>query len=78
VDTKAILIEVLKYVNVKDLVLEALVEKIIYVKIDELVAKTDNTLDDGLAAILKPQLKQLIASYIDEKIAELTAEEPAV
>ena len=77
-DTKAILIEVLKYVNVKDLVLEALVEKIIYVKIDELVAKTDNTLDDGLAAILKPQLKQLIASYIDEKIAELTAEEPAV
>ena len=77
-DTKAILKEVLKYVNVKDLVLEALVEKLIYVKIDELVAKTDNTLDDGLAAILKPQLKQLFASYIDEKIAELTTEDPAV
>lgn len=68
---KEMIVEVLKYVNVEGLIADLLLEKIVYGRIDELVASSENMLDDGLAAILKPQLKALLVKYLAEKKAEL-------
>ena len=65
--------EVLKYIDVEGIVSDLLIEKVIYAKVDELVQSSENTLDDGLAAILKPQLKKAVVDYIAAEKAKLMA-----
>lgn len=74
-EKEEILRDVLKYVNVKELIGELVIEKLIFTKIDELVLSSENKLDDGLAAILKPQLKQLVLDGLDAKLKELSGEQ---
>lgn len=71
---KEILGKVLECIDVEKLVGEVVLEEIIYAKIDELVADSANTLDDSIAAMLKPLLKKAVVDYLVELIADLKKE----
>lgn len=60
--------KVFKYIDLKGLAGEVLIEALLYKWVDSLVASTENTLDDGLAAILKPQIKTLAMNELGELI----------
>ena len=69
-DIKAIL---LKRIDLKGLLVEDILAGIVKAKLDELVAKTDNTLDDALVAMIYPELLKALEKFVDEKLAELAA-----
>ena len=58
----------LKRIDIKGLLVEDFLVGFLFKKIDEKVASTDATWDDGLAAMLKPVLESAAAEFLDEKI----------
>ena len=76
---KEILFKALAYIDIEGLVGEFVLEELVYGRMDELVASSENTLDNALAEILKPQLKVLLVAYLKEMIekAQAPAEAPA-
>lgn len=74
-EKQEVLEEVLKYINVEGLMTELLLDKVIFGKLDELVAKSDNTLDDALVAMLKPELKKALATWLAAKKEEILADD---
>lgn len=69
-DIKAVL---LKRIDLKGLLVEDIMGDVIKKKLDELVAKSDNTLDDALVAMIYPELLKALEKFVDEKVAELAA-----
>lgn len=72
-DAKVALLKVLDEQGVKSLLLDDIADGVIKVKLDELVASSENTLDDALAAMIYPVVREAIGGFLDEKIAELQA-----
>lgn len=60
----------LKRIDIEGLLVEDLLGEIVFKKLDELVAKSDNTLDDTLVAMLKPELLKAAKEMIAKKLAE--------
>ena len=73
-DVKEILAMVLDEDGVKKLALEKLMDEIIKGKLDELVQKSDNTLDDALVAIVYPVLREEVEKQIDKLMAKAAPE----
>ncbi len=65
-----------KYLNVKGLLLDYLYDDIISDAVDSLVAKSDNTVDDAIASMLKPLLRDELEKRLDDALAKL--DEPTV
>lgn len=63
----------LKRIDIKGLLVEDLMEGIIKSELDKLVAKTDNTLDDALVAMIYPEMVKAVEAFIDEKLMEALA-----
>ena len=59
--------------GLKSFILEDTLDGRVKVKLDELVASSENTLDDALLAMIYPVVRQEIADYLDEKLAALQA-----
>jgi len=68
-DKEVLIAMILKRIDVKGILVEDILNGVIYKKIDELVLKSDNTLDDAIAAMLKP----LLSAEVDKYVAELLA-----
>ncbi len=60
---------VVKYVDLEGLAVEGILEGMVFVKLDEIVLDSKNTLDDAMVAMIKP----LIKSYVAEQIQKLKA-----
>ncbi len=63
--------------GLKKLALEKLMDEVIKGKLDELVQKSDNTLDDALAAIVYPVLREEIEKQIDKLLGKMEPEPAA-
>lgn len=72
---KKILMMLAKYVNLKGLLLEYLYDDLLVVAINKAVDKSDNTLDNSLAAMFIPVVRKELEEVLDEKLAELVASE---
>jgi len=59
----------LKYIDVKGLAVEGILEGMVFKKLDELVLDSENKLDDAMAEMLKPLIKQYVADALDSKLA---------
>ena len=68
---KELLADILKYINVRAILDEVVFEKLIYAELDKLVLDSANTLDDSLAAMLKPILKAAVLDYVDAELKKL-------
>ena len=68
---KELLADILKYINVRAILDEVVFEKLIYAELDKLVLDSANTLDDSLAAMLKPILKTAVLDYVDAELKKL-------
>ncbi len=60
-----------KYVNVKGLLLEYVYDQVLAKALDDLVEKSDNKIDDAIAAMLKPLLRDELEKRLDEQLAKL-------
>lgn len=67
-DLKALL---LKYIDVRGLLVEGLLAGVVKPALDKLVADTSNTLDDSLVAFLYPELEKAATAWIDAELAKL-------
>lgn len=70
-DGKAVFKEVLKYVNVKGLLVSLLLNQIVKPAVLELAATSENKLDDTLVALLLPQVEKQANEVLDKLLAEL-------
>lgn len=61
-------------VNFSGIIIDGVLDGIIKVKLDELVQKSDNTLDDALVAMIYPELKKAAEAKLAELISGLVAE----
>ena len=57
--------------DVKGFLVHDLLGEALSKKLDEIVASTDNTLDDTLKQIIYPQLMAVIESKVDEVLAKV-------
>ncbi len=72
---KAKLIKILlKYVNIRGLLFEGMLNGIVKEALDEMVAKTDNPYDDVAAAALYPPLSSALQNVVEKRVAALEAE----
>lgn len=69
-EKEELLREVLKYVRVKELIGEVVFDKLLFAKLDEIVADSENSLDDALAEMMKPMLKDFVLAKLEEALAE--------
>jgi len=65
---------VLKRVDLKGLLIEDLLVGVVEAKLKELAAKSDNSLDDALLAMIMPELKKSVSELVDSELAKLSAE----
>lgn len=72
-EKEELLKEILKYIRIEELVGDVLFDKLIFAKIDELVADTDNTLDNALAEMMKPIIKEFALEKLREALADYQA-----
>lgn len=70
-DPKAILLKLIDEEGLKSLLLDDLMDGVIKAKLDELVASSDNSLDDALLAMIFPVIREEANKFLSEKIAEL-------
>lgn len=72
-DAKTIALKVIDEAGLRSLILEDLLDGVVKVKLDELVAKTDNSLDDALVAMIYPLIREEVAKFFDAQLAKLQA-----
>jgi len=60
---------VLAHVDLKGLAVDGILEGLVFAKIDQLVADSASKLDDKMAEMLKPLIKDYVSSKIDEALA---------
>lgn len=65
-DIKEILADIIDEDGLKKLALEKLMDGIVKAKLDELVQKSDNTLDDALVSMIYPLLRDEVAKQLDK------------
>lgn len=69
-DIKEILADIIDEDGLKRLVLEKLMDEVIKGKLDELVQKSDNTLDDALVSMIYPLLREEVSKQVDKLMAK--------
>lgn len=67
-DYKALL---LKYVDLKGLLVDGLLKAVVEVKLKELAADTSNSIDDALVAFLMPELEAAAVKWITAELAKI-------
>lgn len=65
-DGKEILKEVLKNINIKNIILGVLMQQVIKPAILDFVAKSDNKLDDAAVALLLPLAEKSLGELLDQ------------
>jgi hypothetical protein len=65
-DAKEILSMILDEEGVKRLILEKVLDEVVKGKLDELVQKSDNTLDDALLSMIYPLVRDEVAKQVDK------------
>ena len=63
----------LKRVDVKGILIEDILKGVIYKKIDELVASSENSLDNAVAEMVKPLLSTELEKLVVEFLAKYEA-----
>ncbi len=57
-----------KRVDWKGMLLEDIMDGVIKGKLDELVQKSENTIDDAVVNLVYPLLREEVAKYVEEKL----------
>jgi len=70
-DPKLIAAKLLDEEGLKSFVADDILDGVIKTKLDELVASSENSLDDALAEMIYPVVKSAVMDYINAKLAEL-------
>lgn len=63
--------ELLKYINVRGLIIELLLNGVVKPKLAELVAKSENKVDDAVLAVALPLVDKLVVDLIDDQLKKL-------
>lgn len=70
---KEVLFKVLDEEGLKSLLLDDILDGKVKAKLDEMVADSENSLDDALLAMVYPVIREEAAKFLDEKLAALQA-----
>jgi hypothetical protein len=70
---KEVLFKILDEEGLKSVILEDLMDGQLKAKLDELVASSENSIDDALVAMVYPLLREEAAKFLDEKLAAMQA-----
>ena len=63
---------ILKRVDIKGLLVEDLMMGLIDKKLQEIVDKSDNSLDNALKDMIMPELIKAVENFVDSKLAEVS------
>lgn len=74
-DQDMLLQMLLKRVDLKGLIIEDVLVGMIFKKLDDLAAASDNSLDDVLLAMIKPELQKYLEGELVKKLDDLQAAE---
>lgn len=69
-DKSELLKEVLKYVDVRGLVVTLLLNQVVKPAVQKLVAESDNKYDDMLVAVLLPQVEKNLVELLDKLLGK--------
>lgn len=72
-DPKAVAAKLIDEQGLKDFVLVDVLDGIVKVKLDEMAAGTEISLDDALVALIYPVLRDFASKALDEQLAKLQA-----
>lgn len=66
-----------KYLNIRGLLFEGLLDGLVKEALDDMAKKTDNPYDDVAVAALYPPLSTALKNVVEKKLADLEAEAAA-
>lgn len=69
-DLKKVLVKVIDEQGLKSVLLEEVLDGVVKVKLDQIVADSSNAFDDALLAMVYPMIREAVALALEKALAE--------